>query len=225
MRILIVEDDTEIAAYVAKGLSESGYSPDYVTSAEEAMPALEAVSYDAIIIDLMLPGIDGEDFINSMRKKAHSMPVLVLSAKQSVEDRVHSLRIGADDYMTKPFSFSELSARMEALIRRAHGVEQSQVLQLADLELDKERRTVSRGGKEIDLPPREFALLEYMLYNKERVLPKTMILEHIWDFDFDPQTNVLDVLVHRLRKKVDEPFDKALIHTVRGVGYVMRDEQ
>lgn len=189
------------------------------------MPAIEAVPYDAAVIDLMLPGIDGEDFINSLRKKDHSLPLLVLSAKQSVDDRVNTLRLGADDYMTKPFSFSELSARLEALIRRSHGAEQSRSLSCADLELDKEGRTVRRGGREIDLPPREFALLEYLLYNKGRVLPKTMILEHIWDFDFDPQTNVLDVLVHRLRKKVDDPFGKQLIHTVRGVGYVIRDEQ
>jgi two-component system OmpR family response regulator len=225
MRILIVEDDREIAGYLEKGLAESGYTADSVASAEEAMPAIEAVPYDAAVIDLMLPGIDGEDFINSLRKKDHSLPLLVLSAKQSVDDRVNTLRLGADDYMTKPFSFSELSARLEALIRRSHGAEQSRSLSCADLELDKEGRTVRRGGREIDLPPREFALLEYLLYNKGRVLPKTMILEHIWDFDFDPQTNVLDVLVHRLRKKVDDPFGKQLIHTVRGVGYVIRDEQ
>ena len=225
MRVLIVEDDSEIAGYLEKGLAESGYTADCVASAEEAMPALDAVAFDAAVIDLMLPGIDGEELIRSIRKKSYSTPVLVLSAKQSVEDRVHALRIGADDYMIKPFSFTELAARIDALLRRSSGGgEQYQRLSAGDLQLDRQRRKVYRGGEEIELPPREFNLLEYLLYNKGRVLPKTMILEHIWDFDFDPQTNVLDVLIHRLRKKVDEPFDRPLIHTVRGVGYVIRDE-
>ena len=225
MRVLIVEDDSEISKYLEKGLAESGYTADGVASAEEAMPALETVAYDAAVIDLMLPGIDGEELIQSIRKKSYSTPVLVLSAKQSVEDRVHALRIGADDYMTKPFSFTELAARIDALLRRSSGSgEQYRELSVGNLRLDRQSRRVYRGGEEIELPPREFNLLEYLLHNKGRVLPKTMILEHIWDFDFDPQTNVLDVLIHRLRKKVDEPFDKPLIHTVRGVGYVIRDE-
>ncbi|MCF7944883.1 MAG: response regulator transcription factor [Spirochaetia bacterium] len=225
MRVLIVEDDKYISQYIAKGLGQIGYSADRVETAEDALSVLENTNYDVAIIDLMLPGISGEQLIKNMRTKGWSIPVIILSAKGEVSDKVRGLQVGADDYLTKPFSFTELAARINALHRRLLGKENEPVYRVADLEIDTHKRQVYRSNKLIELRPREYALLEILMENKGQTLPKAIILEHIWSFYFDPQTNVLDVLMHRLRKKVDEPFDKRLIHTVRGVGYVLRDEE
>lgn len=225
MRIIIVEDDKGITDYLSKGLRQVGYSVDSMANAEEALTALQISNYDLAIIDLMLPEMQGEQLIEQIRKNSNSIPVIILSAKREVNERVNGLRLGADDYLTKPFSFTELVARIDALLRRSKNVDMGDKLVLADLVLDRKKRQVYRGNDRIELRPREYALLEYLLENRGQVMPKAMILEHIWDFYFDPQTNVLDVLIHRLRKKVDDPYEKKLIHTVRGVGYVVRDDK
>lgn len=223
VRVLIVEDDPEIRSYLRKGLSQVGHTSDACESAEEALSALATTKYDAAVVDLILPGADGLDLISRMRDRGDRTPVLILSARQSVDDRVLGLSAGGDDYLTKPFSFSELVARLQALHRRARYDTPADRLRIADLTLDVRKREVTRGNARIDLQPREFAVLQYLLENAGTVLPKTFILEHVWNFDFDPQTNVLDVLISRLRKKVDDPFATKLIHTVRGVGYVVRE--
>ena len=225
MRILIVEDDKDISSYIIKGLGQIGYSADGVENAEEALSVLEDTNYDIAIIDLMLPGISGEQLIEHIRTKGWSIPIIILSAKGEISDKVRGLEVGGDDYLTKPFSFTELAARINALHRRLAGNENESVYQVADLELDTRKRQVYRDNKLIELRPREYTLLEILMENKGQILPKAIILEHVWSFYFDPQTNVLDVLMHRLRKKVDEPFEKRLIHTVRGVGYVVKDEE
>ena len=225
MRVLIVEDDTDIGSYLVKGLGQIGYSADGVENAEEALAVLEEVNYDIAIIDLMLPGISGEELIEHIRTKGWDIPIIILSAKGEVSDRVKGLQVGADDYLTKPYSFTELTARINALYRRLISRENESVYRVADLEVDTRKRQVFRADKLIELRPREYALLEILMENRGQILPKAIILEHVWSFYFDPQTNVLDVLMHRLRKKVDEPFEKRLIHTVRGVGYVLRDEE
>lgn len=225
MRILLVEDDEDITSYIIKGFKQLGYAADSVAHAEEALSALQVTEYDVAIIDLMLPEMSGEELIRRIRSEKQEVPIIILSAKREVEERVKGLQLGADDYLTKPFSFTELVARIDALMRRSKTADVEMKLTVADLVLDKKTRQVWRGGEKIDLRPREYALLEYLIENKGQVMPKAIILEHIWDFYFDPQTNVLDVLIHRLRKKIDEPFDKDLIHTVRGVGYVVRDEE
>ncbi|MCF7915131.1 MAG: response regulator transcription factor [Spirochaetaceae bacterium] len=225
MRILIVEDDKGISDYLSKGLRQVGYSVDSMVNAEEALSALQISSYDLTIIDLMLPEMPGEQLIEQIRSSGNSIPILILSAKREVNERVNGLQLGADDYLTKPFSFTELVARIDALLRRTKNVAMDDRLVESDLVVDRKRRQVFRGQNKIDLRPREFSLLEYLLENRGQVMPKAMILEHIWDFYFDPQTNVLDVLIHRLRKKIDDPYEKKLIHTVRGVGYVVRDDQ
>jgi len=224
MRLLIVEDDKEISSYLSKGLKQSGFASDTVENAEKALSALQTSPYDIAIIDLMLPAISGEKLIEQIREQDLNLPILILSAKRSVEERVEGLSLGADDYITKPFSFSELLARINALLRRSKNTDVQTNYTIADLTLDLRKRQVYRSGKQIDLRPREFSLLEYLLRHKGQVMPKTIILEHLWDFHFDPQTNVVDVLVHRLRKKVDDSFEPKLIHTIRGVGYVIRDE-
>jgi two-component system, OmpR family, response regulator len=223
VRILIVEDDPDIRSYLRKGLSQVGHASDGCESAEEALAALSTTSYDVAVVDLILPGADGLDLISRMRDRGDRTPVLILSARQSVDDRVRGLSAGGDDYLTKPFSFAELVARLQALHRRAGYEVPEDRLHVGDLELDVRRREVSRDGNRIDLQPREFAVLQYLMENAGTVLPKTFILEHVWNFDFDPQTNVLDVLISRLRKKIDDPFETKLIHTVRGVGYVIRE--
>lgn len=223
VRILIVEDDPDIRSYLKKGLSQVGHTSDAYESAEEALSALATTHYDVAVVDLILPGADGLDLIARMRDRGDRTPVLILSARQSVDDRVRGLSAGGDDYLTKPFSFSELVARLQALHRRAVYEVPEDRLQVGDLELVVRSREVFRGGTRIDLQPREFAVLQYLMENAGTVLPKTFILEHVWNFDFDPQTNVLDVLISRLRKKVDDPFETNLIHTVRGVGYVIRE--
>ncbi|HEV2435707.1 MAG TPA: response regulator transcription factor [Verrucomicrobiae bacterium] len=220
MRILVVEDDEKIASFIVKGLKQNGYAVDHSPEGEQAFALAKTVAYDAAVVDLMLPKLDGIKLIEQLRASGVRTPVLILSAKASVDDRVKGLQAGGDDYLTKPFAFSELLARVQALIRRATQTLEPTRLTAGDLTLDLLRREVRRGGQLIELQPREFALLEYLMRHPDRVVTKTMILEHIFDFSFDPQTNVVDVLVHRLRSKADP--DKQMIHTLRGVGYVLR---
>ena len=222
MRALIVEDDPKITDFVAKGLAEAGFAVDRAADGRSGLDLARSVQHDVAVIDLMLPELDGLALIRSMRSEGIRTPVLILSAKQSVSDRVSGLEIGADDYLTKPFAFPELLARVHALIRRASAAPPSSELVVGDLVLDLLARRATRGGREIDLRPREFALLEYMMRNAGRVVSKTMILSHVWDYSFDPQTNVVDVLVFRLREKIDKGFPTRLIHTVRGSGYVLK---
>ena len=224
MRILVVEDDHEVADYLRKGLEESGYTVDYASNGQDGLYMATSETYELLIVDRMLPGLDGLALIKALRAAGRQVPVLVLSALGEVDDRVQGLRAGSDDYLTKPFSFSELLARIEALLRR--GQISSDIvteLKVADLEMDLLARTVRRAGQEIDLQPREFRLLEYFMRHAGQVLTRTMLLEKVWDYHFDPQTNVIDVHVSRLRAKIDKNFDKPLIHTVRGAGYILRE--
>ena len=220
VRILVVEDDEKIASFIVKGLKQNGYAVDHSPDGERAFALGRTVAYDAAVVDLMLPKLDGLKLIEQLRAGGVRTPVLILSAKASVDDRVKGLQAGGDDYLTKPFAFSELLARVQALIRRATQTTEPTRLSAGDLSLDLLTREVRHGDQSIELQPREFALLEYFMRHPNRVVTKTMILEHIFDFSFDPQTNVVDVLVHRLRSKADP--DKQMIHTLRGVGYVLR---
>jgi two-component system OmpR family response regulator len=219
MRILVVEDDREAAAYLVKGLAESGHQVELAVDGRDVLDRASSDSYDAMIIDRMLPGIDGLSIIAALRAERNRTPVLVLSALGDVEDRVKGLRAGCDDYLPKPFAFSELLARLEALTRRGNAETR---LVLADLELDLLARTVTRGGRVIDLLPREFRLLEYLMRHAGHIVTRTMLLEKVWDYHFDPQTNVIDVHVSRLRQKLDKGFAIPLLHTVRGAGYTLR---
>ena len=222
MRILVVEDDKKIAALVVKGMEQAGFAVDHAEDGEDALHLALSEPYDAAIVDVMLPKLDGLTIIERMRQKKILTPVIVLSAKRSVDDRVRGLQTGGDDYLVKPFSFSELLARVHALIRRAsHETEPTRLL-IGELSLDLLSREVARAGKKIDLQPREFSLLEYLMRNSGRVVSKTMIIEHVWGYNFDPQTNVVDVLVSRLRNKVDRDFENKMIHTHRGVGYALK---
>lgn len=225
MRILIVEDDEKIASFVAKGLRESGFAVDHVTNAEEGLALSSTVPYDAAIVDILLPGIDGLSMIRHMRTRGINTPVIILSAKRSVEDRVRGLQTGGDDYLVKPFSFSELLARVQVLLRRTTASRETTVLEFGGIRLDLLRREVFRDGKRIELKPKEFSLLEYLMRNSGRVVTRAMIMEHLWNYDFDPQTNVVDVLVCRLRDRIDRGFDRKLIHTLRGVGYVLKEPE
>ncbi len=225
MRILIVEDDDKIASFVARGLREAGFAVDHVTTAEEGLGLASTVPYDAAIVDIMLPGMDGLSMISQMRSGGINTPVIILSAKRSVEDRVKGLQTGGDDYLVKPFSFSELLARIHALLRRATNSREPTVLEFGGVRLDLLSREVFRDGRRIDLKPKEFALLEYLMRNPGRVVTRAMIMEHLWNYDFDPQTNVVDVLVCRLRDRIDRGFDRKLIHTLRGVGYVLKEPE
>jgi heavy metal response regulator len=222
MRALLVEDDATIADFVTRGLREGGFAVDHAADGEEGLEAARTQPYDVAIIDLMLPKRDGLSVIEAMRRAGIATPVLILSARRSVDDRVRGLQTGGDDYLTKPFAFAELLARVQALVRRASRSPEPTTLTYDDLVLDLLSRRVTRGGKQIELRPREFALLEYLMRNAGKVVSKTMILSHVWDYSFDPQTNIVDVLVSRLREKIDRPFEKKLLHTVRGVGYVIR---
>jgi heavy metal response regulator len=222
MRLLLVEDDREIASFIMKGLKQAGFAVDHAADGEDGLHLASYTPYDAAIIDIMLPKLDGLSLIETLRRRKVNTPVLILSAKRSVDDRVRGLQTGGDDYLIKPFAFSELLARVNALIRRASGSVEATSLTFGDLHMDLLKREVNRSGKRIDLQPREFALLEYLMRNSERVVSKTMILEHIWDYHFDPQTNVVDVLVSRLRSKVDKDFSDKIIHTIRGIGYVLK---
>ena len=222
MKILLIEDDLVIADLVNKGLSEAGYSVSHVSDGNTGLAFLMDGIYDLAIIDIMLPGLDGFSIIECIRKKKINIPILILSAKRTVDDRINGLRHGSDDYMTKPFSFSELLARVEALLRRANNETEPSSLSINDLELDLLSRKVTRNGKRIDLQPKEFSLLEYLVRNKNRVVSKTMIMERVWNYDFDPGTNVVEARISKLREKIDKGFDIPLIHTVRGLGYVIR---
>ncbi|HVO95484.1 MAG TPA: response regulator transcription factor [Terriglobales bacterium] len=222
MRVLVVEDDRKLASYVAKGLKEAGFAVDWAEDGEEGLHRALETTYDAAVIDVMLPKVDGLNLIERMRMQKVHTPVLILSAKRSVDDRIRGLQTGGDDYLTKPFSFAELLARIQALIRRANHESEPTRLEVGDLSIDLLRREVVRSGITIDLQPREFALLEYLMRNNGRVLSKTMIIEHVWGYGFDPLTNIVDVLISRLRNKVDRDFDQKMIHTFRGVGYALK---
>ncbi len=221
MRVLLVEDDPRQAAFVIQGLKQEGMSVDHAKDGDEGLAFSMAAPYDAFIIDLMLPKKDGLSLIHDIRAKGITAPILILSARISVDDRVKGLQTGGDDYLVKPFAFSELLARLQALHRRATGLTEPDQLSVADLRFDLVRRKVFRGTTRLDLQPKEMALLEYLMRNTGRVVSKTMIIEHVWDFNFDPQTNVVEARISRLRDKVDKPFENALIHTVRGIGYVL----
>jgi two-component system OmpR family response regulator len=221
MRLLVVEDDPTIASFVAKGLEEAGYAVDVAEEGNRGLQLAANEPYDAAVLDLMLPGRDGLSLLEELRRRRVNLPVLILSARHSVDDRVKGLQAGGDDYLTKPFAFSELLARVQALIRRAQGTTEPTRLSVGDLTLDLVTRKVERGGRALDLRPREFALLEYLMRNAGRVVSKTMIMEHVWNYSFDPRTNIVDVLVFRLRERVDRDFEPKLIHTVRGIGYVL----
>ncbi len=222
MRALLVEDDATIAEFVARGLREAGFAVDRESDGESGLHAALRQEYDVAIVDVMLPKRDGLSLIDELRRRNVTTPVLILSARRAVDDRVRGLQAGGDDYLTKPFAFAELLARVQALLRRSTRSPLATALSLEDLELDLLSRRVTRGGRALDLRPREFALLEYLMRNAGRVVSKTMILSHVWESQFDPQTNVVDVLVSRLRDKIDRPFERKLLHTVRGVGYVLR---
>ncbi len=222
MRLLVVEDDATIASFIVKGLQQAGYAVDHAADGQEGLHLVLTEPYDAAIVDLMLPKLDGLSLIQEVRRQKITLPIIILSAKRSVDDRIKGLETGSDDYLIKPFSFAELLARLQALLRRASRGTATTRLEFADLSLDLLTRQVKRGETEILLQPREFALLEYLLRQPGRVVSKTMILEHVWDLDFDPQTNVVDVLVCRLRSKIDRDFQPKLLHTIRGVGYVLK---
>ena len=220
MRVLVVEDDAKIASFVTRGLKQAGYAVDHAPDGDTALALLDSTAYDAAIVDVMLPRLDGISLVRRARAARRELPVLFLSAKGSVEDRVRGLQAGGDDYLTKPFAFSELLARVQALIRRATAAPEATRLAAGDLSLDLVTRAVTCAGAPIDLQPREFALLAFLLRHAGRPVSKTMILEHVWDYSFDPQTNVVDVVMSRLRAKIDP--DHRRIETVRGVGYVLR---
>ncbi len=225
MRLLVVEDDSKIGSFIRKGLREEGFAVDLAEDGEQGLVLFLDGVYDAAIVDIMLPGLDGLSLIEKIRRQGLTTPVLILSARRSVDDRIRGLQQGGDDYMVKPFSFAELLARVQALIRRDSRTPEPHSLSAGDLHMDLLNRQVRRGGQTFNLAAREFALLEYLLRNQGRILSKTAILEKVYDYSFDPQTNVVDVLVCRLRNKVDKGFADKLIHTVRGMGYVLRHEQ
>lgn len=222
MRILVVEDDKKIASFLLKGLKQAGFAVDHAGEGDEGLALALATPYDAAVVDVMLPRRDGLSLVQELRSRRIHTPVLILSAKASVDDRVRGLQSGGDDYLVKPFSFSELLARLQALIRRATRETEPTTLTVGDLSLNLLTREVTRAGRRIELQTREFSLLEYLMRNAGRVVSKTLLLEHVWDYSFDPQTNVVDVVVCRLRNKVDRDFEPKLIHTLRGVGYVLK---
>ena len=223
MRVLLIEDDLKTASFISKGLTEAGFAVDHVTDGERGLQMASVESYDAAIVDIMLPKMDGLTLIETLRQRKINTPVIILSAKRAVDDRVKGLQRGGDDYLTKPFAFAELLARVQGLIRRNSGVSEPTSLTFSELSMDLLSREVAREGEEIDLQPREFALLEYLMRNQGRVVSKTMIMEHVWNYNFDPQTNVVEARICRLRDKVDKGFGKKLIHTIRGVGYVLKE--
>jgi len=219
MRILVIEDDREAADYLVKGLRESGYTVDHAADGKDGLFLALSEPYDAMVVDRMLPGPDGLTIVESVRKTGVSTPVLFLSALGEVEDRVAGLKAGGDDYLVKPYAFSELLARLEALLRRAAGGGENTFLKVGDLDMDILARKVTRQGKRVYLHPREFRLLEYLMRHAGQVVTRTMLLENVWEYHFDPQTNVIDVHISRLRQKIDKPYDKPILQTVRGAGY------
>jgi two-component system OmpR family response regulator len=223
MRVLIIEDDRDAADYLAKAFREVGHVADLAGDGEDGLAMAQAGQYDVLIVDRMLPKRDGLSVIAALRAEGRDTPVLILSALGQVDDRVKGLRAGGDDYLPKPYAFSELLARVEVLSRRRGGRAEDTVYKVGDLELDRLSHRVSRGGEEIVLQPREFRLLEYLMKHAGQVVTRTMLLENVWDYHFDPQTNVIDVHISRLRGKIDKDFDKPLLHTVRGAGYMIRE--
>ncbi|WP_442888587.1 response regulator transcription factor [Congregicoccus parvus] len=219
MRILVVEDDEKIGTFVANGLKQHGFAVDHALDGEDAAILADTTEFDAAVVDVMLPKLDGLSLVKRLRARRSTLPVLFLSARGTVEDRVRGLQAGGDDYLTKPFAFSELLARVQALIRRSARTPEATTLSAGDITLDLVTRTAKVGEEKVELQPREFTLLAYLLRNAGRPVTKTMILEHVWDYSFDPQTNVVDVLMHRLRAKIDP--DRRRIETIRGVGYVL----
>ena len=224
MRLLLVEDDTIIADLILNGMQQAGYVIDHVVDGISGLDKALNEGYDLAIIDLMLPRLDGLSIIDQIRAKGIKIPIIILSAKRNVDDRILGLRHGSDDYLTKPFSFSELLARVEALIRRANQVVEPSTLSYADLTMDLMARVVRRQDKNIVLQPKEFALLEYLVRNADRVVSKTMIMERVWNYHFDPNTNIVEARISKLRDKIDRDFDNQLIHTVRGLGYVFKTQ-
>lgn len=222
MRLLVVEDDAKLGGLLRQGLKEEGFAVDLATNGSEGLSLATATDYDAILLDLMLPGVDGLHVLSQLRQRGRAVPVLVLSVRSALEDRITGLDAGADDYLAKPFDFQELLARLRAITRRPQVAPQV-LLTAADLELDAARHVVKRAGQPIDLTAKEFALLEYLLRNRDRVVTRRMVLEHVWDLDYDGGSNLVEVYVTYLRRKVDQQFEPKLIHTVRGVGYVLRD--
>lgn len=224
MRILVIEDDEQTAGYLRKGLKEAGHAVDWSKDGRDGLFMATNERYDLFIVDRMLPGIDGLSIVKVLRSENVRTPILILSALGQVDDRVRGLKAGADDYLSKPYAFSELTARVEALLRRTGGEAVETRLAVADLELDLLKRTAVRAGQPIELKPREFRLLEYLMRHEGQVVTRTMLLEGVWDYHFDPQTNVIDVHMSRLRQKIDKGFDKPLLQTVRGAGYTLRAE-
>ena len=222
MRILIIEDDQEASAYLAKGLKEAGHNVDQAGNGNDGLFLATTERYDAMVVDRMLPGVDGLTIVQTIRGAGNSTPVLILSALGKVDDRVKGLKAGGDDYLVKPYAFAELLARIEALGRRTSATQPETRLKVEDLEMDLLARSVVRSGHEIDLQPREFRLLEYLMRHAGQVVTRTMLLENVWEYHFDPQTNLIDVHISRLRQKVDKDFDPPLIQTVRGAGYTLR---
>jgi two-component system, OmpR family, response regulator len=223
MRILVIEDDMEAAAYMLKGLKENGAVVDHMANGRDGLLMAASGVYDAIIMDRMLPGVDGLTIVKTLRSSGNSTPVLILSALGDVDDRVVGLKAGGDDYLSKPYAFAELMARLEALMRRRKNDTPEPVLRVGDLEMDLIARSVRRAGRSIELQPKEFALLEQLMRHAGHVVTRTMLLENVWDYSFDPQTNVIDVHISRLRQKIDKGFEKPLLHTVRGSGYCVRE--
>jgi len=218
-RVLVVEDDVDTADYVAKGLREAGFTVEHVADGRDGLYMASSSAFDAIIMDRMLPSMDGLSVVRALRAAGVETPILILSALSQLDERVMGLRAGGDDYLTKPFGFSELHARIENLLRRRGGKAPETTLRCADLEMNLLSRRVTRAGRSLDLLPREFKLLEYFLHNRDRVVTRTMLLEQVWDYRFDPHTSIIDTHISRLRKKLDEGFPKPLLHTLRGVGY------
>jgi two-component system OmpR family response regulator len=222
MRVLVIEDDPDVGAYLVKALRETGAVVDRAADGKEGLFLAAGEAYDVLVVDRMLPGLDGLSILRTLRASGNAVPALVLSALGDVEDRVAGLRAGGDDYLVKPFAFAELHARIEALLRRARPEAAATTLRVGDLEMDLLAREVTRGGRRIELQPREFRLLEYLMRHAGQVVSRTMLLENVWDYHFDPQTNVVDVHVSRLRRKIEPAGDAPLLHTVRGAGYVLR---
>lgn len=222
VRILVVEDDSSIAEFVATGLRQEGHAVDVADDGVEGLERARATAYDAAVVDVMLPRLDGLSLVGALRRAGVATPVLFLSARHTVDDRVKGLQSGGDDYLTKPFAFAELSARVQALTRRGQLPQEPTELSVGDLHVDRLTRRATRAGTPIELRPREYALLEYLMRNAGRVVSKTMIVSHVWNYSFDTGTNAVDVLVHRLREKIDKDFEPKLLHTVRGVGYVLK---
>jgi len=222
MRILLIEDDEEAAAFLAKGLTECGFVVDHAATGPDGLHLATTEPYGAMIVDRMLPGMDGLHIVELLRKEGNATPVLILSAMDGVDERVKGLRAGGDDYLTKPYAFSELHARLEALLRRGHATPAATTLRVGDLELDMLARSVTRAGKTIDLLPREFQILEFLMRHSGQVVTRTMLLEQVWNYHFDPKTGVIDVQISRLRQKLDKDFDQPMLHTIRGAGYCLR---